>query len=230
MKRFFNFLMIFSMVFTLSNCKKETSTPINNTPTGGLKDADGNVYTTVTIGKQVWLKQSLKTTKYKNGDPIPVVSDNTAYSALTTGAVNNPENDATLVEPYGKTYNYFAVVDPRGLCPDGFHVPNDADWDELLTTLGGASIAGGKMKEVGTIHWDSPNSSATNSSGFTGLAAGFRALDGKYMHFGLSNYFWSTTEVSSTMANGWYLYYTYGTVLNGGYSKVQAFSVRCLKD
>jgi uncharacterized protein (TIGR02145 family) len=225
-------LVLLTTIF-LSNCKKDDKDkdPIVVVEDTSIpKDFDGNVYKTVTIGSQVWMAENLKTTHYRNGDLIETVSDNTAFSKLTTGAVDNSNNNSGNVAVYGKIYNWYAVNDSRNICPKGWHIPTDAEWDILMTNLGGMSPAGGKMKQTGTTVWDSPNSYASNSSGFNGVGAGFRSLDGIFMHFGQSAYFWSTTAQSTTHATGWYLYYSYGDVKNGSYSKKQSYSIRCIKD
>ena len=124
------------------------------------------------------MDKNLDVDRYRNGDPIPKVTDPTAWVALTTGAYCYYNNDsATYAATYGKLYNWYAVNDPRGLAPAGWHIPSDAEWATIETCLGGASVAGGEMKETGTIHWQSPNTGATNSSGFTGLPGGYRNYD-----------------------------------------------------
>jgi uncharacterized protein (TIGR02145 family) len=207
-------------------------------------DVDGNVYTTVTIGSQVWMKENLKTSKYRNGDAIPTNPTNIGWQNTTSGAYAIYNNDAANNTTYGKLYNWYAVADPRGLCPAGWHVPTDHDWQLLTkyldpaadTTGCCASIAGGKMKSTGTIDggtglWYSPNQDATNSSGFTGLPGGRRANNGTYNEIGYFGFWWSSTEYSS--ANAWYRYLDF---YNGysfryyDYNKTSGFSVRCLRD
>jgi len=161
----------------------------------------------VQIGSQRWTGCNADTEFYNNGDPIPEVSDPTAWAALTTGAWchynNDPANDAI----YGKLYNWFAVNDPRGLAPTGYHIPSDSEWTTLTTFLGGSSIAGGKMKEEGLCHWVAPNTDATNTSLFTGLPGGSRSNSGNYSTIGVQGWWWSSTEL--------YTNYAYYLVLNG---------------
>jgi len=137
----------------------------NNTET----DYDGNVYHTVTIGTQIWMVENLKTTHYRNGDPIPNVPDNTQWSNLTTSAYCNYNNDANNAKTYGLLYNWYAAINSLNICPVGWHVPSANEWKKLETYMGGVGVAGGKMKEAGTTHWISPNTKAGNSSGFSGL-------------------------------------------------------------
>ena len=189
----------------------------------------------VTICTQVWMLKNLDVTTYRNGDPIPKVTDNTAWAALTTGAYCYYNNDsATYAATYGKLYNWYAVNDPRGLAPAGWHVPSDAEWTTLSTCLGGDAVAGGAMKETGTTHWASPNTGATNSSGFTGLPGGFRTFGGSFAYVGILGYWWSSTESSTTFA--WYrnLFYDNGIIGKPGITTFDAFkqfgfSVRCLR-
>lgn len=131
----------------------------------------------------------------------------------------------------GKLYNWYAVTDPRGLAPEGWHVPSDAEWTTLTTFLGGEYVAGGKMKEAGTAHWLAPNGGATNSSGFTGLPGGYRNSYGTFYTIGNYGYWWSSTE--PTTYDAWYRYLAYdgGDVGRGfGNVKPYGFSVRCLRD
>ena len=128
-------------------------------------DVENNVYNTVIIGTQTWMQENLKTTKYRNGTAIPNITDDTAWTTQTTGAYCWYNNDIANKTNYGAFYNYYTVVDSRNLCPTGWHVPTDAEWTILTTYLGGASIAGIKMKA--TTFWASSNTGTVNSSGFT---------------------------------------------------------------
>lgn len=151
--------------------------------TGGsttVTDVDGNVYNIVSIGTQCWLKENLKVTHYKNGTPIPIIANNSNWQTATSGACCNYNNSASNSQTYGKLYNYYAVADPAGLCPNGWHVPTDGEWTTMIDYLGGGGVAGGALKEVGISHWSSPNFGATNSSGFTALGGGRRYDDGTY--------------------------------------------------
>ncbi len=199
-----------------------------NTPAPGtVTDYDGNVYNVISIGTQFWLMQNLKTTHYKNGTPIPNVTNNTTWAGLTTGAYcdydNTPANSAT----YGRIYNWYAV-NTGNLCPTGWHVPTDAEWTTLTNYLGGASIAGGKLKA--TTLWNSPNTGATNSSGFSALPGGDRYDDGTYGGIGDYGLWWSSTEDGTTYAWGRGLYYDLSGASRGTTSKTYGFSVRCLRD
>ncbi len=197
-----------------------------------VSDYDGNVYQTVTIGRQVWTKVNLKTTHYDNGVEIPNVT--MAWGNLITGAYCNYNNSDTNVATYGRLYNWFAVADSNKLCPSRWHVPTDTDWIALATYLGNDSVAGDKLKEAGTSHWTGPNTGATNSSGFTGLPGGNRSFDYDGTFGGLHDrgHWWSSSEVNETFA--WHrslYYYSEGFYnVDNGYIKQSGFSVRCLRD
>jgi uncharacterized protein (TIGR02145 family) len=137
------------------------------------------------------MENNLEVTNYRNGDIIPYVSDPTAWAGLTTGAWCYYKND--LKSGYGKLYNWYAVNDIRGLAPAGWHVPTDAEWTTLTTFLGGVSVAGGKMKTTGTKSWKTPNTAATNSSGFSGLPGGYCSNAGTFFNVDYFGYWWSST-------------------------------------
>jgi uncharacterized protein (TIGR02145 family) len=182
---------------------------------------------------QVWMLKNLDVSTYRNGDWIPEVTDPGAWSALTTGAWCWYNNDPTMGVIYGKLYNWYAVNDPRGLAPTGWHVPSDAEWWTLSTCLGGDAVAGGAMKETGTTHWTSLNTGATNSSGFTALPGGTRNYDGPFSNVGnVGNFgnWWSSTEFNTPSAWSRYLYYSSGNIFWTNYYKQYGFSVRCLRD
>jgi uncharacterized protein (TIGR02145 family) len=197
-----------------------------------LNYTNGTATPVQTICCQSWMTKNLNVATYRNGDPIPKVTDNAAWVALTTGAYCYYNNDsATYAAVYGKLYNWYAVNDPRGLAPEGWHIPTDFDWTTLENCLGGASVAGGAMKEIGTIHWTSPNTGATNISGWAGLPGGFRSFNGAFYNVGGTGYWWSSTEESAILAWYRYLGYNSGSIVRGdGNGKVSGLSVRCLRD
>ncbi len=193
-------------------------------------DIDGNGYDTVHIGTQVWMAENLKTNHYKNGTAIAYPgSDNTAWQNNTTGAYAWYNNDeATYKNTYGALYNWHAV-NTGSLCPTGWHVPSDAEWTTLTTYLGGESIAGGKLKEVGLAHWISPNTAATNETRFTALPGGFRYYDGTYQTIG-SHGFWRSSTFGTSTPLSRVMYYTNGETYSDSSDMSFGFSVRCIKD
>jgi uncharacterized protein (TIGR02145 family) len=212
----------------------------NNTVT----DASGNTYPIITIGTQVWMAENLRTTKYRDGSNIPVVASSTTWA-------NNWNNGSPLQQPmmcwynndqatytankFGALYNWYAINPAtngnKNVCPTGWHVPTDAEWTTLTTSLGGESVAGGKMKSTSTQYWVSPNTGATNSSGFSGLPGGSRNGDGTFQQIGDYGVWWSSTEYNTIYAWFRYLSYFNGVVSrNFDVTKPLGFSVRCLKD
>ncbi len=190
-----------------------------------ITDYDGNQYYTVQIGNQCWMKENLK------------VTSNLAGNSIVRHCYNNiPGNCDT----YGGLYDWDTMMDGatssnsnpsgvQGICPPGWHVPSDSEWTELTDSLGGTSIAGGKLKESGTAHWNSPNAGATNSSGFTALPGGLR-LSGSFYSLGSYGYWWTATQ--SSVPSAWYrdMHRSSENVNRDYHPKLNAFSVRCLMD
>ena len=195
-----------------------------------LTDIDGNNYYSIKIGTQEWMRENLKTTKYRDGNLIANITDNTAWSQLTTSAYCWYSNDIANKNTNGALYNWYTVSDSRGLCPTGWHVPSDTEWSTLVTTLGGTDVAGGKMKIMGTTYWYGPNTVATNESGFTALGSGSRT-DGSFSGILSSGLWWSSTPYtsSSNAYNQNMNYYSAG--IYSSFPQVKdGNSVRCLKD
>ncbi len=185
---------------------------------------------TIVIGTQQWMSKNLDVAFYRNGDPIPQVTDGVEWAGLTTGAWCFYNNDSTEGTRYGKLYNWYAVNDPRGLAPAGWHIASDAEWTTLETSLGGGSVAGGKMKEAGTLNWITPNTGGNNNSGFAGLPGGTRLSNGVFSNVGNQGIWWTSTE--NTIAYAWYryLFFNDGNVSRSFSDKQGGFSVRCLRD
>jgi uncharacterized protein (TIGR02145 family) len=189
----------------------------------------------VKIGNQTWMVKNLDVTKYRNGDPIQKVTDPNKWAELDSGAYCYYKNDsATYAATYGKLYNWYAVNDPRGLAPAGWHIPSDTEWTTLTTFLGGDSLAGGAMKEIGIAHWAYPNTGANNKSGFKGLPGGYRmGTLGAFAGIGNYGCWWSSTEVDIVTAFIRDLRYDDGAIISfyGDIAlKMSGFSVRCIRD
>ena len=224
-----------SFILFFQSCKKEVETIT-------VSDVEGNVYKTVLIGDQYWMSENLRTTKYNNGNVIPNIKDNTEWNGLSTGARCYYNNDSTTyAKLYGALYNWFAVVDSRKLCPTGWHVPTDAEWKKMEMHLGMSQSEadelewrgtneGGKLKETGTTHWESPNTGANNSSGFTGLPGGYRNWFGPFEEEGFWGIWWTSTEYDATYAWKRNLSSEYSTIYNYYNPKTAGFSVRCVKN
>lgn len=199
-----------------------------------ITDIDGNTYKTVYIGTQHWMGENLKVSKYNDGTIIPNVSDASQWAQLTTGAWAYYNNNSVNNTKYGKLYNWYTIDSTtngkKNICPTGWHVPNDAEWTVLTEFLGGDNSAGGKMKEVGTTNWSSPNSNAVNTSIFTGRPGGYRLSSGKYGNFNVLGYWWSSNLYY--VDNAWYLnLFNYSGGIYKHYSELnRGYSVRCIKN
>jgi uncharacterized protein (TIGR02145 family) len=206
-----------------------------------VEDIDGNIYEIIKIGDQEWMAKNLKVTRYRNGDKISNVTDNSEWASLSTGARCVYNNDENTLSTYGFLYNWFSVVDSRGLAPEGWHVPTDEDWKELEKYLGmsqseadginwRSADVGGKLKEEGTSHWNSPNTGATNESGFTAIPGGFRHMNGIFQFIGQGCSFWSSSKYNSNTAWSRSPYYSNSAVYRHNYPKKRGFSVRCVRN
>ena len=224
MKTTIKSLITFSFVLLLFSCKKESSPiAVERRPI----DADGNIYDTITIGTQCWMKSNLKTTHYNDGTPIPTGLSDADWSADTIGAYAVYDNNAVNDSIYGKLYNWYALNTGK-LAPAGWHVPTDDELTTLRTYLGGPYLAGGAMKA--TILWNSPNTGATNSSGFTALPSGFRNYDGSYSNLGNYCYIWSSTPAHTGYARYCALFNSIAGAATSTYNKVDGFAVRCVRN
>lgn len=195
-----------------------------------VKDIDGNIYNTVRIGMQTWMTENLKTTKLNDGTEITLVVDSLEWQKSTAPAYCWYENDSSNKNIYGALYNWHTVGTNK-LCPNGWHVPSNTEWKTLTVYLGGESVAGGRLKEAGTLHWKKPNTGATNKSGFTGLPGGFRhAAFSRFYYAGFFGYWWTSTALKTEYARHRHLGYEYKYVFRNRFHKRTGFSVRCLKD
>jgi uncharacterized protein (TIGR02145 family) len=196
------------------------------------------VFNSVQIGSQVWASENLNVDRFRNGDPIPQAK--TYEEWRRAGANKQPawcyyKNDPKNGKAYGKLYNWYAVSDRRGLAPQGWHIPSDAEWTQLTDFLGGELIAGAKMKS--TSGWDG-NGNGTNTSGFNGPPGGILGISngGTFAYIGEYGFWWSSTEYSRPYfieeANAWgrLLYYDYDKFQRNYYNQENGFSVRCLRD
>jgi uncharacterized protein (TIGR02145 family) len=184
----------------------------------------------VTIGTQHWMYRNLDVDHYRNGDSIPEVRDSAQWLNLKTGAWCYYNNDPANGAIFGKLYNWYPVNDPRGLAPEGWHVSSDVEWTSLTEYLGGDTLAGGKLKEAGTTHWYSPNTGATNYSGFSALPGGYRYYYGTFYDVGDYGHCWSSTYYGTTYEWARLLYYYDASIYRIIGRKESGHSVRCIKD
>lgn len=234
-------LFVFAII-ALNGCEEdETMDPVQGNSSavfnpqltyGTMTDQDGNTYKTITIGSQTWMAENLRTTKYRNGDNIPKTTSNSSWASTVSGAycIYNNSVDPSFIATYGSLYNWFAINDSRNIAPEGWHVPTNAEWDILIQFLGGSSVGGGKMKESGMLHWNSPNSGATNESGFTALPGGLRHYDGSFGMLKEHGSWWSTTI--SGNGDVWIkdIFLENANIESYEFGKTFGFSVRCVKD
>lgn len=198
---------------------------------GSMTDREGNIYRTLQIGGQTWMAENLRSTKYNNGKSITLVTDNAKWAALTTPAYswyNNDPETYSYKKVYGALYNSY-VVETGNLCPAGWHVPSVEEWNTLIVYLGGPG-AGGKLKEMGILHWQMPNSGATNESGFTALPGGQRGGDGSFGLINASGNWWCSYETLTDRK--WHQTITFDApyINSSIYPDNYGYSVRCLKD
>lgn len=232
-------LVVFAYSFT---------SPKDHSSKDNINNISADDYPSVIIGSQVWMTENLNVDHFRNGDPIPEARSKSEWEKV--GVDQKPawcyyDNDPANGKIYGKLYNWYAVNDPRGLAPEGWHVPSDAEWTVLTVYLGGNArkdkladgkpfwntlTAGGKMKSTGTQYWKSPNEDATNSSGFSGLPGGLREGSGSFRYVGTDGNWWSSSEFYSDDAWSVDLYYKDGGAGRLKDSKDYGLSVRCLRD
>lgn len=190
----YSFLVMGCLIIVNDSCKKNDNSTTTTVYGTTVTDIDGNVYNTVAIGTQVWMLQNLKTTRYNDGTLIPLVTDPNLWINSTSAGYCWYNNDSlTYKDVYGALYNWYAVNTGK-LAPTGWHVPTQAEWTTLANYLGGIDLAGGKLKEEGTTHWNDPNTGASNETGFLALPGGYRSsLNGTYVNNGNWGCWWTST-------------------------------------
>ena len=212
--------------------------------TGSVTDYDGNVYPTIKICDQWWMAENLKTTHFADGTSVPLIEspsvwEDLGYDDKAFCYYNNNANDEA--GSYGALYTWAAAMNGaqsseqnpsgiQGICPDGWHLPSIAEWEELIECLGDTTTAGGKMKETGTEHWNTPNTGATNVSGFTARPGGYRGYNGSFYNLGKTAHFWSATESQNSLAYYLILRYDGTEARPDDFTKYYGFSIRCIKD
>jgi uncharacterized protein (TIGR02145 family) len=227
---YLSFVLIVLAVILSMACEKDN--PVSQAE-DTITDIDGNVYEIIEIGDQWWMAENLKVTRYRNVEMIPNVTGDIDWYNLTIGAWAFYNNNSLYGELYGNLYNWFAINDERGLCPEGWKVPTDEDWSILIRYLD--TNAAGKMKSIRTEpdphpRWISPNTGATNESGFSGLPGGARDYAGSFNYLGNHGSWWSSIERDLQNAWGRALYSGWGEVGRGQLYKRDGFSVRCVRD
>jgi uncharacterized protein (TIGR02145 family) len=223
---FFLFLDVVILLL-LNSCKKDNEI-IYSDP---LTDIDGNVYNTITLGKQTWTAENLKVTRYNDGTPIPRVENGTSWDTLSVGAYCWYGNDVKHKDSYGALYNWNVLNNSHSVCPAGWHIPTDDEWTILINFLGGQADAGKKLKaQTSWAFAGAAQGNGTNESGFKALAGGCRYADGSFASIEYFGCWWSSTSDISNNAWGRYLSYYDTNVYRQSSEKKNGFSIRCIKD
>jgi uncharacterized protein (TIGR02145 family) len=225
--------LLITVIILLSGCKKDDGNLFGINPWvdyGNMTDQNGNIYKTIKIGTQTWMVRNLATTKYNDGTSIPEVSDATSWSKLTTPGCCWQNNDTIRKVTYGVLYNWYTVKTGK-LCPIDWHVSTDADWITLTDYLGGENISGGKLKESGFRHWNSPNTGATNEVYFWAFPGGTRlnGPDALFDNLGEMGCWWTDTSEGEWAINR-LIYDNSIKVQKSYYPKQWGLSVRCVRD
>ncbi len=222
-------LPLLALILLFSGCEKEEE------KISSVTDIDGNIYRVVTIGRQTWMAENLRTTRFRTGDKIPTTNP----ADLNISGESNPlyqwayEGDEKNAAVYGRLYTWYTVIDTLGLCPDGWHVPEREEWAVLAEHIGGAESGGGRLKEKGTAHWLEPNTGANDTTGFTALPGGYRGFNGDFFFLGHSGIWWSSTESDHGKGSAWIRSlnrYSSSFYLSFTFNVASGFSVRCIRD
>ena len=228
--------VITAVLMLFPGCKKQDEPEV-------VKDAEGNVYETVKIGDQVWMKQNLRTGSYRDGSWLltNLYADFEWASAGAACCIYHPSyvdelnHESEVLNAYGMLYNWYAVTDPRGLCPVGWRIPTEADWEKLIDHLGGPGEAGGKLKSERTVpddhpRWENPNSGASDAVEFAAIPTGYRSSMGSYEGIGYYACWWSSTQYDANYAYSYYIYTTNTQLELSNDRKRAGYSVRCIKE
>jgi uncharacterized protein (TIGR02145 family) len=244
------FIILF-VVFAISNACKNDDNQINgsapfpevnalnpNLEYDSIFDIDGNSYAVIEIGNQTWMAENLRTTRFCNGDIIENILSSTEWQDSGLIAWAYFDNDSRYNKITGKLYTWYAAADQRNICPCGWHVPTESDWNTLINSIdpsadGGnvwPNFAGSQLKSAGTDVWETPNLAANNQSGFSALPGGHRYINGTFNNFGLHGYWWSATE--SNALDAWYraMFHGNGIASRASYEKGLGLAIRCIKD
>ena len=225
-------LKAFSGTFASVIALVPTSNALINIPFFDCTDGDGNHYSTVKIGDQVWMAENLKTTRFLNGDTIPNMANGFQWATADSSGYCNHSNNQENATIYGRLYNWYSVKDNRKLAPAGWHIPTSNEWQTLVNGNGGKYLAGGKLKETGNMHWISPNSGATNALGFSALPGGNRNDIANFYNKGINGFWWTQTEITGAGSFGVHfsMYTNTPYCEHANADKHMGFALRCVKD
>ncbi len=228
LKLFINCVFAVLFISAFLSCKKEDGGPI----TGSVKDNEGNEYLTVVIQDQEWISENLRVSKYNNGSSIPHVQNMEEWAKLESGAWCYHSDDDGKV--YGKLYNWYAVNDKRGICPKGWHVPTDKEWNIMINEFKGIHLAGGKLKSTATVpddhpRWINPNANATDEIEFSAVPGGIRTPDGEFKFLGSFGAYWTNSETHGENAWKYGMSYNDSKIYRHRRDKNYGYSVRCVR-
>lgn len=224
-------LLTLGTVTSADNLFVDSDPSAGQRPTATATDFDGNRYQIVAIGTQVWTAGNLRVTHYRDGTAIQHASSDEEWSGVSTGAYCSPAVESPADDHrYGLLYNYHAVADARGLCPEGWHIPTAEEWRTLIEYLGGAALAGGKMKDTDSDAWSISVPGTTNESGFSAIPAGGRGRFGAAGEAGSYATWWSSTSSDSDYAWHWGLHPGKHAIRSNPGHKSSGFSVRCIRN
>ncbi len=206
---------------------------LDNGGNAAISDVDGNLYRTVIIAGREWMAENLRVTHFANGDPIPQVSGNEAWAELSI--TEEPgwchyNNDDSMECPYGSLYNWYTINDCRNVCPSGWHIPTESEMSFMENYIGGPELAGGKLKAANDFYWLAPNTEGLNSTGFSGLPAGYRDPSGTFNEQTFSGHWWSATSADDDNAHQRHATHQSGSLFSVPSDKNSGFSIRCVRD
>ena len=237
--RIYQLILLSILVMLFNSCRKDPGGP--NIGTTTVKDVNGNEYGVMIIGDQTWLTSNLRVGSFNDGTPLLTwlyegyewASAGAAFCIYHPSYIDGLDDEDDVAAAYGYLYNWAAVTNSKGLCPTGFRVPTEEDWDELVAFLGGEDIAGGKLKSKRTApnthpYWESPNTGATDNFGFGAVPAGYRSSLGQYDYIGYYAEWWTSTEYNSDLAHTYYASYSDAGLYPGYGRKKAGYSVRCM--
>ena len=228
---------VIGLIVLLFGCQKEPQS------TSRIEDVEGNSYGTIRIGDQVWMTENLRVGTYRDGSGIlsklyanyEWAYAGPAFAVYPDRLIEGLDTEREVVDAYGLLYNWLAVTDPRGLCPDGYRVPTEADYEELISYLGGEDVAGGKLKSTRTSpvehpRWEDPNTGATDSYYFHALPGGFRSFRGGYDYIGYAGEWWCSTELDENFGGIMLIYKDEASAIVTYRDKNTGLSVRCIQE
>lgn len=233
MDKIFSLGLAVLLITLTSACKNNSNTliPDYTGEVDTITDIMGNSYNTIGMGSQIWMAQDLRTTRLNDGSLIPEVTSDSVWAELQTPAFCWYNNDSTnFKSSYSPLYNFY-VITSGSLCPTGWHVPDKAEWEYLASFVGGEKVAGGKLKESNSAHWNEPNTCILNNYNFIALPGGCRKdFNGEFLEIGNMGFWWTGNSESFFIADCFSMSYNVTKLARIETNKREGHSVRCVKD